>query len=91
MALILTMIGGLIPTFLISRLYLWLTKTWNGGVRRLYVVHGISLITTALIAGMGMADGGAFVPLKAFVLYVVPQSVWLIFDIFRSKKASQVK
>ena len=65
-------IGGLIPTFLLSRLFLWLVKTWNGGIQKLFVVHGVSLGAATLIGGMGMADSGAFAPAQALAAYVIP-------------------
>lgn len=33
------LLGALVPTFLLSRLLLWITKRWNGGVPRLLLVH----------------------------------------------------
>ncbi len=78
-----TMAGGLIPTVLISRLLLWITRSWNGGIPRLVLANGVSLLAVALIAGMGMADGGAFAGAEAAILYVPPQAVWLTFDLVR--------
>lgn len=80
------MIGGLIPTYLISRLFLWLMKTWSGGSQKLFVAHGMSLVSVTLIGGIGMADGGAFAPIQALLTYFIPQAVCLIVDIVRNKK-----
>jgi hypothetical protein len=34
-----TLIGGLAPTFLFSRLLLYILRRWNGRARRLVVAH----------------------------------------------------
>lgn len=76
-------VGGLIPTLLISRLGLWLTRQWNGGAQRLLAVHGVSLLLVSFVAGIGMADGGAFAGLNALSVYALPQAVWLVVDLIR--------
>lgn len=76
--------GGLGATFLISRLLLWLMRSWSGGKQRLFVVHGASLLLAAFVYGMGHADGGAFEPLNGIVIYAVPQLIWLVVDLARS-------
>lgn len=73
-------IGGLVPTALVSRVALWLMRSWNGGVTRLVVAHLFSLAVVTLIAGMGMADGGAFAAARAFGIYAAPQAAWLLLD-----------
>jgi hypothetical protein len=83
--------GGLIPTFLISRLLLWLFRSWSGGVRRIVVIHTISLLLASLIAGIGMADSGPFAPFKALTIFSLPQAAWVIFDLFRMNSAAKVK
>lgn len=85
-------VGGLIPTFLISRLMLWLTRSWDGGAPRLILVHTLSWIVMSFIAAMGMADGGAFAGLAAATLYAIPQGVWLTVDYIRFRhKAPRVQ
>ena len=78
-------IGGLLPTFLISRFVLWLMRSWDGGVQRLLVAHSGSLLICILIGGMGMADGGAFAPMMAFIIYTPAQAIWLIADWLRHR------
>lgn len=80
------MIGGLIPTFLVSRLLLWLMRSWDGGISRLVVAHIFSWLVAAFIGGLGMADGGAFAGFRAATLYAVPQGVWFLFDFVRHKR-----
>jgi hypothetical protein len=76
-------VGALIPTFLISRLALWLLRTWDGGTSRLIAVHAASLLLISFIAGIGMADYGAFAGVRAITTYSLPQAVWLIVDLVR--------
>ena len=80
------LLGALIPTFLVSRLYLRLSKSWDGGATRLLIVHGMSLVTAGLLAGMGMADGGAFVGMQAITAYAIPQGFWLVFDLIKLRR-----
>ena len=78
------MVGGLLPTFLVSRLWLWITRSWKDGrYTRLFVCHAGSLTVAGLIAGMGLADGGAFAGVAAIGLYFLPQLVWLLVDVWR--------
>ena len=86
MAILFMMIGGLIPTFLVSRLLLWIMRSWDGGIARLAVVHTFSWFVMAFVGGMGMADGGAFAGIEAAMLYFAPQAVWLLVDILRHKR-----
>lgn len=81
------LIGALIPTFLISRLFNRIFKSWNAGIKKIVVVHTLSLLLMALIAGMGMADGGAFAPLQAGAKYLIPQIVWFLYDFYKFKKS----
>lgn len=84
MANLLFLVGALVPTFLLSRLLLWLTRGWSeGGIRRLLTCHAGSLLIAAFIGGMGMADGGAFAGIQAAAIYAIPQAVWLAFDLWR--------
>ena len=79
------LLGALIPTFVLSRIILLLTKTWNGGVRRISTVHLMSLICAGILGGMGMADSGSFAAPKAIAMYSIPQTVWFVFDFLRHK------
>ncbi|MBT3923727.1 MAG: hypothetical protein HOF21_14250 [Nitrospina sp.] len=85
MALLFTMLGALVPTLLISRLFLLATKKWDGGYRRVLLANGMSLVCCILIGGMGMADGGAFAGPQAFLISIIPQCFWLLVDLWRVK------
>lgn len=76
-------VSGLVVTFLISRLFLWLLRSWDGGATRLVAAHGASWILASFLAGMGMADGGAFAGARAALSYALPQAVWIIIDLMR--------
>lgn len=79
-------IGALIMTLAISRLFLRITKTWNGGATRLITVHAVCLMLACLICGMGSADGGAFAPARGLEIYSLPQLIWLAFDLYRLER-----
>lgn len=82
-------IGALAPTFLVSRLWLWLLRSWDGGLQRYLIAHSGSLLVAILLAGMGMADGGAFAPAMAAVIYAPAQAFWLIVDGLRYKRQNK--
>ena len=79
-------LGGLLPTFLISRLLLWFMKTWDGGTRRLVCAHGFSFLFVILIGGLGMANGGNFAGLEAAISFSIPQAFWFGVDFLRHRK-----
>ncbi|WP_188260837.1 hypothetical protein [Azospirillum tabaci] len=83
MAVVAQMVGGLVPTFFLRALMLWLLKSWDGGARKLVLANAVSLLIAALVGGMGLADEGAFAPLKAVSVYAIPQALWLAFDLLR--------
>jgi len=51
-----TMIVALVPTFLVSRIILWLANSWDGGIPRIFVVNIFSWATCSYIA-IGLAGG----------------------------------
>lgn len=83
--------GALIPTLLVSRLLLWVTRKWNGGVSRYLAAHLVSLLIASLLGGMGRADGGAFAPIEAAAIYIGPQVVWLLVDLIRFAAMSRTR
>jgi len=85
MAYLAEIIGALLPTFLISRFTLWLMRSWDGGAQRLIVAHSGALLISTLIGGMGMADGGAFAPVPAFLIYAPAQAIWFFADWLRHR------
>lgn len=53
------LLGALVPTFLLSRLLLWITKRWNGGVPRLLLVHIVCGALAVAAAAYGYSVDGA--------------------------------
>jgi len=79
------LLGALVPTFLLSRLLLWITKRWNGGVPRLLLVHAICAALAVVAAAYGYSHTGA--PDWSYsLLYVVAQLVWLVVDFIRGRR-----
>jgi len=76
-------IGGLIATFLASRLALYLARNWKAGPDKLLLVHVATFLVIVAIAGVGLADGGAFAPLRALSIYWLPECIWLVVDQYR--------
>ena len=74
---VLFMVGALVPTLLLSKLLLWLLKSWNGGVLRLIFAHATALLIAMFVAGIAMTDRGPF----AGAGYIIPQLFWLCADI----------
>ncbi|WP_292020796.1 MULTISPECIES: hypothetical protein [unclassified Brevundimonas] len=87
-----TFIAALVPTFLISRLLLWLTKAWRAGYARYVVVNLASGLIAMVLAAAGFANGG---PPRwdAGVVYLAAQAVWLAVDLFahRGRIAQKTK
>lgn len=71
-------IGALIPTILLSRLMLWLMRSWDGGYLRILLAHLFSLLVATSI--MTMTTGSS---LEAFSTYAPAQAVWLLVDLLR--------
>lgn len=83
-------VGALIATYLVSRLLSWFMKSWDGGTRKVVVVHAMSLVVCGLIGGMSFAEDGAFAGAYAISVYAVPQLIWMLNDLPRQRKRAQV-
>lgn len=77
-----TFLGALIATFLLSRLFLWLLRSRVAGFTRLAVAHVLSLVVVFVAAGFGYADEAGF-KADAIVPYLIPETIWLVFDLWR--------
>ena len=51
-----TFLGALIPTAIVSRIFLLVTKRWEGGAYRIVMVHALSLITSWMIIYLDYGD-----------------------------------
>jgi hypothetical protein len=73
-------VGGLVPTFLISRLLLWaLDRYVDGGARLALMANSGSLAIAGII--VWVTDS-----LSDFWLDAVAQALWLAIDLFRYRK-----
>ena len=77
------LLGALIPTFLISRLFIWLTKRWSG-IGRLAFVHLASAALSCVLSALGHAYGGQLDWTYSHV-YVGAQFVWFVAEVFRAR------
>jgi hypothetical protein len=87
MAILFTLVGALIPTFLVSRVFLWVLKRWDTGWTRLATANVLSLLGLAGLAGWRAADGGPFVA-DAGVVYILPQAIWFGIDAWRHRRTA---
>lgn len=80
-AVIATFMGALASTFLLSRLFLWISKRWRSPPR-IVLVHAIAAAMSCVASAFGFSDGGnldwSYAP-----YYLVAQAVWLAIDLFR--------
>jgi hypothetical protein len=83
------LIGALIPTYLLSRLFLLIMKKWDGGWQKVVFANLVSLLAATFLGAIGMADSGAFAAAKAFSGYALPQCVWAAYDLFKLRAAKQ--
>lgn len=77
--------GALVPAFLISRIFLWLLRKWNGGYTRIVAANAASAAVMSLVSAFGHADGG---PLdwSFTAIYVSAQIFWLAIDVFLARR-----
>jgi hypothetical protein len=84
-------IGALILTFVLSRLLFWVAKKWDGGTRKVFLVHAVSLTACVLFAIWDTFYMGGLrdiFPIKC-VSYAVAQLIWMGVDLFRQRKRDQ--
>jgi hypothetical protein len=73
---------SIIPTFIVSRLFLWATQ-WSNSVPRLVVVHVASLCVCVLVGTAVLAISDTHKLLSALALFAPGQLAWLLVDAFR--------
>ena len=80
--LVIPLVGGLLPTFLFSRLILWALSAWAGGFLKLSIAHLVSGAASWIGAAAAYAHGG---PLAwaAGINLVAPQLAWFCYDVWR--------
>lgn len=86
MAFIAAFAGGLVITFLVSRLVRVLFKSRPDPGRSL-IAAGVTLVVAVVLGGFGFADGGAPKFGSSLALYLPAVLVWLAVDVLRARKA----
>ena len=75
-------LGGLIPAFLFSRVFLWLMQDRGGLLRGALIANTLSLATTIILAVLGyLATGEGFAFADVILRYLLPQLFWLGVDL----------
>ena len=82
-------IGSFLSVGAVSRIFLFILRSWNGGTAKVLVAHAFCYAVLVLIAGAGMADGGAFAPLQAAGKLFLPQAIWFAIDVVRDARANR--
>ena len=76
--------GALIVTALLSRLVLWIFKGMGDNLPRILSAHAVTLAFMWIVAAFGFGRDGSLA-WGAGLLYVVPQLVCLVVDLFALK------
>jgi hypothetical protein len=82
--------GALVAAGVVRLFFIWLLRKWNGSYWKALATNALSLAVITLVAGWGLADGGEPVYAQAFMSYVIPQIVWLAFDLGRASRDRKV-
>ena len=77
--------GGLVLTYLLTRLGLWLTKKMGDNQRRIWIVYAVTFALTVVLGGLGFADGGPPRFVFAAAIYGGPLLLWLVIDFLALK------
>ena len=87
----LMILGGLIPTYVLSRLFLFLVRKAFSvrDVIQIAIAHSSSLVTATVIGGFGLSSGGEPLFIQALLTYIIPQMIWVIFDMYKLIKVLQ--
>lgn len=82
MSLTLRLIGALLATFILSRLTLFGARSVATGAVRVVLAHAISFGLLAVFVGLLKAYWVPFL-WDAGLIYLVPQLVWMGYDLIR--------
>jgi hypothetical protein len=74
---------SIVPTLVVSRVLLWITKGWTNSFVRLVVVHAASLVLCVGLGTWVFAGSPTSAFLGAFALFAPGQLAWLLVDLFR--------
>ena len=73
---------SLLPTFVLSRLLLWLMMRWSGSVVRLVIVHAVSLMLCIAVVSRLTVTCLPIGPVAALAMFLPGQMAWLLVDAF---------
>lgn len=79
------MLGGLIVTFLVSRLVRNTVLRKLPDPPRALASGAITLAITTVLGGFGMANGGKPNFVGPFALYFIPTAIWVVVDMWRDR------
>jgi hypothetical protein len=74
---------SIVPTFLVSRLLLWITKRWSDSAVKLIVVHCAALGLCVLVGSWVLVGTGSEPVIAALALFAPGQLAWFLIDTFR--------
>lgn len=73
-----------------SRLWLVLTRRWQGGLARIAVAHALTLTTCTVLYGFGSANGGEPNFTAGIPTYELGVLVWLVLDVIHFRRNNRV-
>ena len=53
------LVGAIIPVFILSRIFLWLSRKWYNGLTAIGMGYLLTVVVTIALAEYGFANGGA--------------------------------
>jgi hypothetical protein len=74
---------SILPTFLVSRLFLRLTRGWSDRLVRLVVIHAASLALCVALGTWVFEGIPTYRSVGALAVFAPGQSAWLLVDVFR--------
>jgi len=76
-------IVSIVPTFVVSRVLLWITAQWFISLVRLVAVHATSLAVCVASGAFAFEGIYSSPPVGAFALFAPGQLAWFLIDLFR--------
>jgi hypothetical protein len=74
---------SIVPTFVVSRVLLWITTQWFNSFVRLVAVHVASLAVCVASGAFAFEGINSSSPIGAFALFGPGQLAWFLIDLFR--------
>jgi hypothetical protein len=81
--LLMGILGGLVPTGVISRILLYATRKWDGWIGKLLLIHFVTWVISLFLSAWGHADGGPLIIDQGIPVYTPAVLAWLIVDVVR--------